>query len=77
MAVVEVRHLAKRYGGTIAVQDVSFSVEEGEIFGVLGRNGAGKTTTVECLQGLRSAPTRARCASWASILATRHGGSDD
>ncbi len=51
--VLEVEHLAKRYGNFVAVEDVSFSVEEGEIFGILGPNGAGKTTTVECLQGLR------------------------
>jgi len=54
-AVVDVRHLEKRYGSFVAVEDVSFSVEEGEIFGILGPNGAGKTTTVECLQGLRHA----------------------
>jgi ABC-2 type transport system ATP-binding protein len=54
-SVVEVDHLAKRYGSLTAVEDVSFSVEEGEIFGILGPNGAGKTTTVECLQGLRKA----------------------
>ena len=52
-AVIEVEHLQKRYGDNKAVQDVSFSVNEGEIFGILGANGAGKTTTVECLQGLR------------------------
>ena len=51
--VVEVEHLAKQYGSFVAVDDVSFSVEEGEILGILGPNGAGKTTTVECLQGLR------------------------
>ena len=50
---VEVAHLSKRYGETVAVEDVSFSVAPGEIFGILGPNGAGKTTTVECLQGLR------------------------
>ncbi|MCL2728865.1 MAG: ABC transporter ATP-binding protein [Actinomycetia bacterium] len=55
MAVIEVANLHKRYGGTVAVDDVSFAVEEGEIFGVLGPNGAGKTTTVECLSGLRRA----------------------
>ena len=54
-SVVEVSHLQKRYGSFVAVDDVSFSVEEGEIFGILGPNGAGKTTTVECLQGLRKA----------------------
>ena len=53
-AVVEVAHLEKRYGDYVAVEDVSFTVEEGEIFGILGPNGAGKTTTVECLQGLRT-----------------------
>jgi ABC-2 type transport system ATP-binding protein len=55
MSVIEVEHLHKRYGNDVAVHDVSFSVEEGEIFGVLGPNGAGKTTTVECLSGLRPA----------------------
>jgi len=52
-AVITVDGLHKVYGHTVAVDDVSFSVEEGEIFGILGPNGAGKTTTVECLQGLR------------------------
>lgn len=52
-AVIEVEHLRKTYGPVIAVDDVSFQVAEGEIFGLLGPNGAGKTTTVECLQGLR------------------------
>ncbi|MEV0586565.1 ABC transporter ATP-binding protein [Nonomuraea sp. NPDC050310] len=54
MALIEVTKLHKRYGDHVAVDDVSFSVAEGEIFGVLGPNGAGKTTTVECLSGLRS-----------------------
>lgn len=51
--VIDVRHLEKRYGSTRAVQDVSFQVREGEIFGIIGPNGAGKTTTMECIQGLR------------------------
>jgi ABC-2 type transport system ATP-binding protein len=51
--VIEVEGLTKRYGAHLAVDDVGFTVSEGEIFGVLGVNGAGKTTTVECLQGLR------------------------
>jgi len=51
--VVEVLHLCKRYGETVAADDVSFSVAEGEIFGILGPNGAGKTTTIECALGLR------------------------
>lgn len=52
-AVIEVQGLHKKYGGTVAVDDVSLAVTEGEIFGILGRNGAGKTTTVECIEGLR------------------------
>src|SRR5919112_6648948 len=52
--VVEVRNLRKTYGEKVAVDDVSFSVARGEIFGVLGPNGAGKTTTVESIAGLRT-----------------------
>jgi ABC-2 type transport system ATP-binding protein len=51
--VIEVSHLKKSYSATVAVDDISFDVAEGEIFGLLGLNGAGKTTTIECLQGLR------------------------
>lgn len=53
--VVEVTHLRKTYGPKVAVDDVSFAVQPGEIFGILGPNGAGKTTTVETLAGLRTA----------------------
>ena len=53
-AAVEIAHLRKAYGNVAAVDDVSFSVAQGEIFGILGPNGAGKTTTVECVLGLRS-----------------------
>jgi len=56
-SVIEVARLHKAYGATVAVDDVSFTVHAGEIFGILGRNGAGKTTTVECITGLR-APDR-------------------
>jgi ABC-2 type transport system ATP-binding protein len=52
-AILQVENLVKRYGEVEAVRDVSFSVEEGEVFGLLGPNGAGKTTTVEILEGLR------------------------
>ncbi|HEY3871780.1 MAG TPA: ABC transporter ATP-binding protein [Actinocrinis sp.] len=55
MPVIEVANLRKTYGRLTAVEDVSFGVEEGEIFGILGPNGAGKTTTVECIAGLRRA----------------------
>ena len=51
--VIEVEGLSKSYGAHLVVDDVGFTVTEGEIFGILGVNGAGKTTTVECLQGLR------------------------
>ena len=53
MPIIEVNGLRKSYGGRPAVDGVSFTVQEGEIFGILGPNGAGKTTTVECVEGLR------------------------
>ncbi|MFI7412567.1 ABC transporter ATP-binding protein [Streptomyces sp. NPDC049627] len=53
MSVIEVTDLRKSYGGRTVVGGVSFTVDEGEIFGILGPNGAGKTTTVECVEGLR------------------------
>jgi ABC-2 type transport system ATP-binding protein len=52
-AVVSVAGIRKTYGSTVAVDDVSFQVIEGEIFGLIGPNGAGKTTTMECVEGLR------------------------
>jgi ABC-2 type transport system ATP-binding protein len=55
MSAISVRGLRKTYGSNTAVADISFEVEEGEIFGIIGPNGSGKTTTVECLQGLRDA----------------------
>src|SRR3954462_3526600 len=51
--VIAVSNLGKRYGGTVAVDDVSLEVFEGEIFGLIGPNGAGKTTTMECVEGNR------------------------
>ena len=57
--VIEVDGLRKVYGATVAVDEVSFEVRRGEIFGVIGPNGAGKTTTVECVSGLRAPDTGA------------------
>ncbi len=51
--VIEVSRLRKTYGATVAVEDVSFEVYAGEIFGLIGPNGAGKTTTMECIEGIR------------------------
>ena len=54
MTAISVRHLAKRYGDNVAVGDVTFEVERGEVFALLGPNGAGKTTTIEILEGFRN-----------------------
>ena len=51
---VTAQHLVKKCGHLVAVDDVSLSIHEGEIFGIIGPNGAGKTTTVECISGLRA-----------------------
>jgi ABC-2 type transport system ATP-binding protein len=52
--VIQVAGIRKTYGKTVAVDDVSFLVQPGEIFGLIGPNGAGKTTTMECIEGLRT-----------------------
>jgi ABC-2 type transport system ATP-binding protein len=51
---IRVSAIRKAYGRTVAVDDVSFDVQSGEIFGLIGPNGAGKTTTMECVEGLRT-----------------------
>jgi ABC-2 type transport system ATP-binding protein len=53
-AVIQVSGVRKTYGSTVAVDEVSFEVNDGEIFGLIGPNGAGKTTTMECIEGLRT-----------------------
>ena len=52
--VIQVESIRKTYGRIVAVDDVSFDVRDGEIFGLIGPNGAGKTTTMECVEGLRT-----------------------
>jgi ABC-2 type transport system ATP-binding protein len=52
--VIRAVGIRKTYGRTVAVDEVSFEVYDGEIFGLIGPNGAGKTTTMECIEGLRS-----------------------
>ncbi len=52
-AIIKCEHVVKRYGDIVAVDDVSLSIEEGEIFGLVGPNGAGKTTLIEMLESLR------------------------
>lgn len=51
--IIEVKNLTKTYGDFIAVDNISFSVQEGETFGILGPNGAGKTTTLEIIESLK------------------------
>ena len=53
-AVIQVENLQKNYGAVQALRGVSFTVEQGEVFGLLGPNGAGKTTTIEILEGMRT-----------------------
>lgn len=60
MKAVEVKALTKRYGSARGVEDLSFGIEKGEIFGYLGPNGSGKTTTIRCLMGLLR-PTSGEC----------------
>jgi len=52
--VIHVDAIRKTYGKTVAVDEVSFDVQQSEIFGLIGPNGAGKTTTMECVEGLRT-----------------------
>jgi ABC-type uncharacterized transport system ATPase subunit len=51
--IINVENFRKTYAAFVAVDNISFAVPPGEIFGLLGPNGAGKTTTLECLEGLR------------------------
>jgi ABC-2 type transport system ATP-binding protein len=51
--VIQIDNLIKKYGTNTVIKDISFSVNRGEIFALLGTNGAGKTTTLECIEGIR------------------------
>lgn len=77
MTALGVRNLHKRYGRHVAVDDISFTVEERELFGIIRPNGAGKTTTVESIAGLRPrAATRSVCTCVGSSAFPRsHAGS--
>ena len=59
--MIDVQQLRKQYGDLVAVDEVSFTAEQGRIFGLLGPNGAGKTTTISCISGLLK-PTSGRVA---------------
>ena len=52
MHALEIKNFSKSYGSTVAVNDISFTIEPGEFFGFLGPNGAGKTTTISCITGI-------------------------
>ena len=52
--IIKIKNLSKKYGKLTAVNNISFDVYQGEIFGLLGENGAGKTTTLEMIEGLRT-----------------------
>jgi ABC-2 type transport system ATP-binding protein len=69
MSVLSVQNLSKQYGAKLAVDDISFAVERGEIVGLLGPNGAGKTTTINMILGVL-APSRGEIRIGAIDLAT-------
>jgi branched-chain amino acid transport system ATP-binding protein len=58
MTILEVSELSARYGDSAVLHDVSFTVEEGDFFGILGANGAGKTTILRSIEGLRPPAVR-------------------
>ena len=70
---LEIRGISKRYGETVAVQDLTFDVRAGELFGFVGRNGAGKTTTMRIALGVL-APMPAWCDGWEYPRRSRRAG---
>jgi ABC-2 type transport system ATP-binding protein len=76
VSVIQVSGITKRYGKTVALDEVSFEVRQGEIFGLIGPNGAGKTTAMECLEGIR-VPDRGAISvlgvdPWRGLRALQH-----
>lgn len=71
--MIEINHLVKKYGQNFAVNDISFSVNEGEVLGFLGPNGAGKTTTMNILTGYLSATGGSAKIAGIDILRKSHG----
>ena len=69
MNAIEVRNLTRRFGAFVAVNDLSFTVQRGEIFGFLGSNGAGKSTTIRMLCGLLRPTSGSRLTSMPSTSA--------
>lgn len=67
--MIQVQGLTRRYGDTVAVSGLSFSVKEGEIVGFLGPNGAGKTTTMNMITGCLRRPQAPQCS--AALTSTR------
>ena len=67
--MIQAEHLTKRYGGHLAVDDISFTVKEGTVYGLLGPNGAGKSTTMNILSGRY--PTQALAAAGSSKMSTK------
>ena len=63
MNAIEVDHLVKKFGDLVAVNDISFNVRQGEIFGLLGPNGAGKTTLIRMMTTLTPPTSQAPRAS--------------
>ena len=53
MKALEVENLTKKYGEKVAVDNLSFQVEKGKVFGLLGANGAGKSTSIDCILGVK------------------------
>lgn len=62
--VIEVKNVTKKYGKAVAVDDISFTINEGEIVGLLGPNGAGKSTTMNMVTGFIEQTTRRNHRRW-------------